>query len=177
MAAIAHEDVPLSVMRNLDGILLRATAAMTMFVLLSVPSACIAGSLEPVRDPFLSKLMNGIEIAKEERTTDFVLRALRLQELGECDGSPDTCPKERFYLAISTIDDDPDQAVYELPMSHKWEIMNVSTIDSPGEDKRFVVLTMRREVLSKAPSDHWWDSEVYTVRLNPWTATIERQSR
>src|SRR5262245_27084663 len=91
-----------------------------------------SGTAEPVQatgDEFLIRLLNGFRIVKEADTAGFGWRALHLREHGECDGRPDTCPKLRFFLAVSAHDEYPDQAVYELPASLDWEITKVSAID------------------------------------------------
>ncbi len=138
-------------------------------------SACAnSDSLAVVEGRQLVMFLNRIKILHEERTKYYKFRAFSIYEPGECDGSPASCPKMHFYLAVSTIDLAPDQNAYELPLSHRWEITGVSEIDSPGEYQRFIVVTLIRKIPSNNTVNSWWVDEKYVVKINPWQSFIER---
>jgi len=139
-----------------------------------ISECCFAQSLAKETDLKFTKFLNDFVINKEYETRYFRFRALSVRESGECDGTPLSCPKIRFYLAISTFDEDAEQAVYQLPLAHDWKLMKLSNIDSYGEYQRYIVLTFIKEVPSKDFPTSWWAEEKYEVKINPWKSFIKR---
>lgn len=134
----------------------------------------LSGSLKVVEDQRIALLLNYMEIKHDQDTKYFKFRALSLRELGECDGNPESCPREHFYLTVSTIDLAPDYVAYELPLSHGWELSELKEIDSPGEYQRFIVLTLKRRTPAMNYELDWWVEENYEVHINPWQSTITK---
>ena len=145
--------------------------AKNIFIILSIYliSGCsFAASIERVEDKNLVHLLNNFEIGNEYKVNNFHLRTLSVRTHGECDGDQLSCPKQQVYLAISTIDEAPDQAVYKLPLSHGWIITELKEIDSYGEYQRFIQLNLTKKIPSNDVKSNKWNEEKYKIQFNPW---------
>ncbi len=94
------------------------------------------------------------------------VRILRLQEHGECDGSPITCPKSRIYIAVSEYGEAPEQKVYLLPLRHNWEFVNWIKLPETDTPDEFVELRLKAQIPTNDLSKSWWIDESYTVKVN-----------
>ncbi len=94
------------------------------------------------------------------------VRILRLQEHGECDGSPTTCPKSRIYIAVSEYGEAPEQKVYLLPLRHNWEFVDWIKLPETDTPDEFVELRLKAQIPTNDLSKSWWIDESYTVKVN-----------
>lgn len=131
-----------------------------------------AYAVKKIEDNQLKFILSGVNVVKEERFKNYTFRALSVREQGECDGHPNTCPKLHFYLVVSTIDEAPDTAIYELDASHNWEIELVNEIDSYSEFQKYLVIHLKRTMPAHDISKNWWRIVDYKLKINPWESII-----
>jgi hypothetical protein len=118
----------------------------------------------------LVHLLNNMQILEDRQDLPIAVRVIRLRELGECDGPPPDCPTEVLYVAVSTIDEAPDQVVFKLPESFGWQFdrwVNWPASDDVSEYASF-------EVTGRLPTaDARVAERKYVVRVNKAAGTLE----
>ena len=160
---------------------------MSWFERIAVVAVCLATSwaqasaaaLEEVRSGDLVKILNDLEIlATLDPSVDpeatYHIQVYRVRDDGECDGKPDTCPKEVVYIAISDLGDSPEaRNVYALPPAYGWTFehwTHVATSDAPVDYTEFVVT---EKLLGEDPARSWWKTVRRVVRVSTAAASIE----
>jgi hypothetical protein len=137
-----------------------------------------ADELSELRDTYLVHLLNDFKTVAEIKDTKklpFVtIRIIQLQDQGECNGKPETCPQEEFYIAVSTYDEYPDQKVYVLPKSHGWKFIGWKLLPKKEGMKQFIVFEVNKQVISNNPEKGLWSEEKYEVQVNPWKGFIQK---
>ena len=78
-----------------------------------------------------------------------MIRLIRVRTPGECSGSPESCPKETVYVAISSRDEDPDRKLYRLPDAYGWDLYQWSHFPQRDTPDEFIVFTMVRTVIAE----------------------------
>ncbi len=131
-----------------------------------------AFSIEKVKDKKIESFMGRLIFESERKFENFNFRAFSEREDGECDGSPASCPTLNYYLVISTIDEYPDRAVYVLPPSQDWELIEINEIDAPGEFERHIIVSLVRTIPSSDLSKGWWKKITYQVKVSPWVHEV-----
>jgi hypothetical protein len=131
-------------------------------------------------DPSLVEILAGMEIVAErfdrtDATMPYMLRIIRVRPPGECGTSPETCPKESVYIAISSRDEFPDQKVYRLPEAYHWELHLWSHFPRNDTPDDSVVFTMAKTVIAEDKEKGWWMTEYYVVRANTHSASVEKR--
>ena len=137
-----------------------------------------AGNARADRLPELStdmaKLLSDMKIIAEQSQSDSLrLRLIRVQEDGECDGAPQTCPLQSVYIAVSEWGEYRDRKLYQLPDSHGWEFedwLNLSAGEGPDD---YLEFTMIKQVPAEDTSTAWWVKERYKVKVNLHDAILE----
>ncbi len=127
-----------------------------------------AGELSMVNDKNLVHLLNDFEILAEIKKPPFSLRVIRLSDHGECNGTPQTCPKRNLYIAVSTYDEYPEQKLYVLPKANGWEFIRWINIPDEEREDSFVTLEITKKVISSTPAKGWWIQKKYEIGVNPW---------
>jgi hypothetical protein len=153
-----------------------------LFISLVAICLCSASNLQaqnllmPENNPGLNLILNNLEvIASIEKK--FSIKVIRVRENGECDGTPQSCPQESLYIAVSEYGEYPDQTVYVLPRAYGWHFDRwVAPPKGEGPDD-FAVLRLTKEVVSQDISKGWWDQETYELRVNPWKGYLDFKSR
>jgi hypothetical protein len=152
---------------------MKALLIMCVSSLLFLSNNAAAKDLKRVADKNLIYVLNNFEIISEVKQPPLLIRIIRLAEHGECDGKPQTCPKQMLYIAVSTFDEAPEQALYELPKSFGWEFLSWKAV--PKEEGRdyFVVFEVREKIVSSSPDKGWWEKSRYEIGVNPWKSYIK----
>ena len=124
------------------------------------------------------KVLNDMEVIAEVpgQQPPFMVKLIRVRADGECDGTPQTCPTEDVYVAVSSFDEYPDRKLYRLPVAYGWQFktwIDLPTNDTPDQH---YVFTMERQIPASDPSAGWWSTELYRVRVNYHDAALERIS-
>ena len=136
------------------------------------------GELSELKDTYQVHLLNDSKTVaeiKEIRKLPYAVRILQLQDRGECDGKPETCPQEELYIAVSTYDEYPDQKVYVLPKSYGWKFVGWKLLPKQEGMKQFIIFEVSRKVISKNPEKGWWSEEKYEVHVNPWKGFMQKK--
>ena len=146
---------------------------LILLLLCAVSFGCAQGArsdeLTRVDDSDLVHLLNNMEIIEDRQGLPVAVRVIRLRELGECDGPPPDCPTEMLYVAVSTIDEAPDQVLLKVPESFGWEFdrwVSWPASDDVSEYASFEV-TGRLLTVDAAVTER-----TYVVRVNKGGGTI-----
>jgi len=135
----------------------------------ALPSLVIAGNLATVQNEELARVLANFEMlaqAKDPESKGMYVRVLKLQDPGECDGSPETCPQSTIYIAVSEYGEFPAQKVYQLPKGHNWEFVGWVKLPATDSPTDYVQLTLKVQRPAKNRSKTWWDNEYYLLKLN-----------
>lgn len=127
-----------------------------------------ASELPAVKDPHLVDLLNNFEMLAETAGPPYMARVLRLREFGECDGTPQSCPQAILYIAVSTLGEDPDQKLYRFPKAYGWDFVEWKALPQKEGPNNFIVLELKKKVISKNLKEGWWTEQSIEVRVNPW---------
>lgn len=144
-------------------VLVRPLAGLLLFL----PTIVLAEPLRPVRDATLTRLLNEFEMLAEVETEVLHVRVLRLRDRGECDRALESCPKEQVYVAVTTLEEMPDQRVFVLPKAYGWEFVGWKELPKRRSDTDNVAFEMKRKVIdASGPVRHWGD-KAYEIRVSP----------
>jgi hypothetical protein len=135
-----------------------------------VSSAANGGErLQKVRDERLEYVLANVQIVKETSAREskaLRVRILSVPEHGECDETPESCPKAELFVAVSGFDEYPDQRVYQLPRRHQWRFVrwdHFPTEDGPND---YVECTLEADDPIVQPADKWWRAVRYRLKVN-----------
>jgi len=148
-------------------------AAMLLF-----PSVGRAAVLEPVRDAELTEVLANFQIlavADHPQSKGMYVRILKVQDHGECDGSPNSCPKSKLYIAVSEYGEYPEQKVYRLPSRHNWEFVGWIKLPDTDNPQDYVQLRLRAQKPAKDLTKGWWINETYIVKVNYSNGTWNKE--
>ncbi len=140
-----------------------------LIIVLLLPTAGTASQIQPLKEKELIHALANLEIlaeAKWPESKGMAVRILRVRDHGECDGSPQTCPKSTLYIAVSEYGEYPEQKVYRLPKRHDWKFSAWRHLPQHDGPEDFVILELTAEEPSPTPSKGWWIERRYRVRLN-----------
>jgi hypothetical protein len=154
--------------------LTKLLASGLMLVSLGCSGSAKADPLPASDDADLAKIINNMEIiAKQDReTTKSLPEAIPLVRVGsdgECDGTPESCPTETVYIAVSEYGEYPDRKRYQLPASHGWAFKEWLHLPKQEADDNYFKFTMTKQVVAAG----WWSNEMYKVRVNLHDAASE----
>jgi|SRR6185503_1828701 hypothetical protein len=142
-------------------------------IVCSMLFGCVQGAysdeLTRVEDSNLVRLLNNMEIIEDRQDLPLAVRVIRLRELGECDDPPLRCPMAVLYVAVSTIDEAPDQALFVLPESFGWQFDQWVSWPASDDVSEYVSF----EVTGRLPAaDATLTDRKYVVRVNKAGGTI-----
>ena len=141
-------------------------------VLTGYAGQIFSDQLIDVKDISLVQLLNDIELVKERRDLPMQIRIFRLKEQGECDGSPQSCPRETFYIAVSSFDESPDQKLYILQKSFGWRFIRWLNWPNSDSADQFILFEVEEKVPSSDLTKSWWSERKYIVRVNIYQASL-----
>lgn len=144
------------------------------FVLFLTSCASSGLELKGVGRAELVALLNYLEILAEMHELPYSVRVIRVGEPGECNGSPESCPKVRLYIAVSTFDEAPDLNLYLLPEAYGWDFVRWGPRPRRESPDEYLSIVLSREVVSETPERGWFKQEVYEAKVNPWKATLTK---
>lgn len=147
---------------------------LSLLALLHTPEWAFAEELSSIKDVGLVALLNDFEILAEKRTErPYAIRILRHRERGECDGTPQSCPKTNLYIAVSTtFDEAPDRQVYKLPEAYGWEFVRWKVVAQKESRESYTIIEMRREIIAQDIAKGWWTYSTYEISVNPWQGQL-----
>ncbi len=138
-----------------------------IFTLMLLPSTANAEQLATNEDSKLKAILTNFELlAETPKSSKMFARVLRVQEPGECDGSPSTCPKSTIYIAVSEYGEYRKQKLYQLPAGHHWEFMGWVDFPETPEPPSNIVFKVKFQKPSDDIKKSWWVDETYTITVN-----------
>ncbi|HUN49621.1 MAG TPA: hypothetical protein VMU42_00820, partial [Candidatus Sulfotelmatobacter sp.] len=150
-------------------------AALCALALCTIAPPALADALEPIPDPLLRELLNGLTIISQ-RQDPLSVRIIVLKHFGACDGGPDplSCPTQDAFVAVSeTGQQFPQQKLYRLPPGFGWHFVDWKSVPKSLEDpKSFIVFQMKQDTIAKAAggdsskSGYVWGSRLFEVGVN-----------
>jgi hypothetical protein len=143
----------------------------TSVIALLAASTAIAADLRPAKNKELSYVLNNFEIMTESGKGDELsIRLMKVQDQGECDGSPQSCPKSAVYAAVSELGEYPEQKLYQLPKMHNWRF--VRWIKQAKSASETAEIELAVDLPSKNPQKEWWVEKHYMLRLGLGVAKL-----
>jgi hypothetical protein len=150
-----------------------ALAVIGSLALLAAAGRASADELEPVADPVLRDVMNGLVILAE-RHDGVSVRIIGLKHFGACDEpDPLSCPKQDVFVAISQVEVFPVQRLFRLPVGFGWHFVEWKNVPKNFDDpKSYAVFQMKEDVIDKADapgagrSEYVWHSKLHEVGVN-----------
>lgn len=156
---------------------------LTQLIVLSFLSAAIDAKAEDLplaSDPLLTRVLTGFYVLAElggtgDRNNRYYVRVLGIAVDGECDGRPETCPKQQAAIALADDGEEPERRVYFLPEAFGWTFgeweKTPQSFDAENDAIQFVIV---RKVVGPDPTKGWWAEERYRVRVNFDSASMHR---
>jgi len=142
-----------------------------LVIALLAASVSLAADLSTVKNKELTYVLNNFEIMAESGKGDELsIRLLKVQDQGECDGSPRSCPKSSVYAAVSELGEYPEQRLFQLPKMHNWRFARwIKRAKIEGETAEIELVA---EVPSKNPQKEWWVEKHYILRVGLHAAKL-----
>jgi hypothetical protein len=147
-------------------------------VILLLPFIGHAAVLESVSDAELTEVLANFQIlavADHQQSRSMYVRILKVQDHGECSGSPNTCPKSRIYITVSEYGEYPEQKVYRLPPRHNWEFVGWIKLPHTDNPQDYVQLRLKAQKPAKDLTMGWWINETYIVKVNYRNGTWDKE--
>jgi hypothetical protein len=142
---------------------------LLIVIILLFSSVGGAAGLKSVSDGELKEALANFQIlavADHPQSKGMYVRIVKVQDHGECDGSPNTCPKSKLYIAVSEFGECPEQKVYRLPSLHNWEFAGWIKLPETDNPQDYVQLRLRAQIPAKDLIKGWWVNESYIVKVN-----------
>lgn len=127
----------------------------------------------------LTRLLNDMTVIAELGTdpkekSAYRVRLFRVPSPGECDGTPESCPTEYVYVAVSEWGEIPDQKLYRLPEAYGWEFESIDDMPKRPSETTFVTFRVKRKVIARDLTKGWWDEEGYEIHANAHSASMQK---
>src|SRR5262245_1778473 len=90
----------------------KVTSFILLFLALAAPVPSTSRALAVVNNERLTHILTNFQVLSETSASEskqFFARILVVPDHGECDGSPASCPQAALFIAVSSIDEYPDQ--------------------------------------------------------------------
>jgi len=130
--------------------------------------------LTALTDPSRIELLAGLEqLCISTRDQPYYVKIFLAYEQGECDGTPETCPKVGLYVTAATFDEAPDVSVFLLKGAYGWEFVRWTDPPAGASGSDFVGAILKRKVVSSNLAKQWFESELVQLKVNPWSGSIE----
>jgi len=149
---------------------------INIFILLFVFFLCkatIAQELREETNKEITHLLTNLKLISNIHTLPLSIQIYKVSENGECDGTPETCPKRSIYIVVSTFDEDPDTKVYKLPQGYGWEFEKWKNIPKDEGPEYFAVFLIKKRIISEEKNSRWWDEVKYEIGVNPWASYVK----
>jgi len=154
---------------------MKKTITLLTAIFVLAPQFCMAKTVQFIKDNELVHVMVNSQLVAElnsKKSKGYAVRVIKVQEFGECDGSPKTCPKSSIYIAISQYDEYPEQKVYKLPKRHNWEFTAWEHIPTHDGPKEYLLIKLRYQQPTENKSN-WWVDKTVIVKANLIEAEIQ----
>jgi len=128
-----------------------------------------ATDLVPIKDDSLATFLADFELLKDITFEDHCglrVRVLRVQDYGECDGTPQSCPKSEVYVVAASYDEYPEHRVYLLPKRHNWRFSGWKSLPKNDGPDDYVVFELESDEPAVDLTQGWWHMKKVTVKVN-----------
>src|SRR5262245_36437360 len=151
-----------------------AGLVLCSWLALGLGARALGAELPVLSDKGLAQFISDLEhVATSPSGLPLRVKIFSAFEGGECDGTPESCPKTRVYVSVSTYDEAPDYQVYELPAAFGWRFEKWGPPPESSASSAKIVIFMQRKVLSAAPEKGWFAEERVRLAVSPTEGTLE----
>jgi hypothetical protein len=158
-----------------DTVNLRNVICACLIISMPLPAAAEAVALQEAGNAELTLVLNNLTVIAPPKENGWIVASLySVTAFGECDGTPESCPKTTVYVAVSELEAEyPEQRLYLLPPSHGWKFVGWDSEQSASSVSELLAFTMEREVPAADLTAGWWTSERVKVRVSLDSATMD----
>lgn len=114
----------------------------------------------------LVQILNDIQIMDEKKVMPIKVRLLKLYLNGECDGSLDSCPQEKLFVAVSAFDEFPKQKLFEFHDSYGWHSIKWLSWPKTEDPSQYVSFEISEKRISLTEGNELWIDCKYLVNVN-----------
>lgn len=133
-----------------------------------------AKDLIDIKDTNLVHILNDSEILAETHHPPYAVRVVRLRDHGECSGTPQSCPKQTLYIAVSNFGESPDQKLFVVYHGYGWEFIRWKTKPKKEGRGNYIIFIVKKKAVSKNIKHEWWVDEYYEIGVNPFGGYIRK---
>lgn len=160
-----------------------------LFFILFVPFYSLGNgdgrvNIDPVENRSLAHLLDYFTIFNEKNFHEqgVRLKIINVPERGECDNTPESCPREELFISVSELEDVGDFNLFSLGKSFWWEFSNWKDVftnpdHSSNKDHFYFVFDIKKRVMAKNTKIKWFDEITLRVFVNPWNCYVEEISK
>ncbi len=137
--------------------------------LLSSLSSNRINYLPTVQNERLAYILSNLQILSEtspEQSKALRIRVFRVPAIGECDGTPQSCPKDELFVAVSRVHELPDQRVYQLPKRHRWRFGQWLSLPGGDGPTDYAEFTLECDDPMPHAAAIWWRTSRYHLKVN-----------
>lgn len=118
--------------------------------------------INELKDKKLITILNNMEVAADNTKIhkNLSIRIIKVKDFGECDSKPESCPKEKMYVAVSEYGEYPEQKLFVV-QSYGWEF--VRWIEP--KSKNYQDFVVKKNIISNDKKFGWFKEELITYRV------------
>ena len=133
-----------------------------------IANSANAVELAQVSNSELSHVLANFQILAKTGHPESVVsvQVLKVQDHGECDGTPKSCPQSTIYIVASGYGEYPEQKVFKLPKRHNWEFVEWLRFTKYEGPSDYVELKLKAQIPGKDITKSWWRNEIYLINVN-----------
>jgi hypothetical protein len=110
----------------------------------------------------ITRLLNNLAViadlgANPTEAAAYRVRLFRVSDFGECAGTPESCPTEYVYVAVSEWGEYPEQKLFRLPDAYGWEFESADELPRRPSRDSFVTFRLKRKVVAADITKAWWE--------------------
>ncbi len=156
-----------------------ATLIIVVISVLFVPLISTGAGLQltSVEDENITFILNNFQILAEYKKLPLLTRVFLVRDHGECDGKPETCPKRRLLIAISSFDEAPEQKLYESKKAFGWKFSEWISIPKGDGPDDYIVFSLTERTVSTDNIERLnWSETEYHVYVNLYNGFMKIKS-
>ncbi len=100
------------------------------------------------------------------------VRLLSVPEIGECSGTPESCPKAVLYVVVSNFDLAMDVKIYTVPDKFGWHLVSWEHFPQMELPDDYVVFVIDADEPGLGTATSFWRPVRYRVKVNFHDGTI-----
>ena len=101
------------------------------------------------------------------------VRLLSVTDVGECSGTPESCPKATLYVVVSNLDLNPELRLYTVPDRYAWRLVSWEHFPKMELPDDYVVFVAEADEPSVGTAKDFWRPVRYRVKVDFHDGTIK----